>query len=465
MLMHQEHQGPGLLLVEAQPRRRVFGQLPAHFTVVSLLPLAQVVQQHRQMEQILPGNLAIDLPEDARILPAGFCLGHSQQAVLIHSVLVVLIELHQPAHRPEDRHDFFQQMRPVHGFQRSGRPGAGEDIQEETAHLGSPEGFFRHRFDMPMNVFEERRDDGHVIAPCNVEQPYQLSRGFQDGGAILFRDGQRGPSKDKVFFDSRCGEDAPEPPPDRHAPTTLHKPHGALVESHRMPVVLLHELFDRQQMRAIGETESGGQPDLLLKRQYLLRGAGVKMHEGANPPEKFSGFLQCEEIFVRNEAAIREFLDRARPVPRHAGPLQQVQISKPPLALLHVGFEEIDGLSELVILPPALFQLVVQKAIDAPGHHFAHIAVVKLLEQLGAPRQKPSFHHRGTHGEIRGRQLKAIGDGADAVADLKSEIPKRMEGESYKILDHRPCVRPEQEHEVDVGKGSLLAASVAAQRH
>ena len=51
------------------------------------------------------------------------------------------------------------------------------------------------------------------------------------------------------------------------------------MQPHRMPIVLLHELLNREQMRLVGKAPVFGQPDLFIKRQNFLRHAGSNMQK------------------------------------------------------------------------------------------------------------------------------------------------------------------------------------------
>ena len=120
MFVHEKHQHSGLLLVEAQPRRRLLRNHLAHFAVILFPSLPQIVQQDRQVQEILPPDLLIHLPDDARLQGERFGLGHRQQGMFIHRILVILVELHQASERGKDRDELLQQMGAMHRFKRGG---------------------------------------------------------------------------------------------------------------------------------------------------------------------------------------------------------------------------------------------------------------------------------------------------------------------------------------------------------
>ena len=74
------------------------------------------------MQQVFPLDLAIDPAQEAVGGTDLFGLTHREQAVLVHGVLVVGVELHEAADRPERRDEPLQQAHLVHGSQRGGYP-------------------------------------------------------------------------------------------------------------------------------------------------------------------------------------------------------------------------------------------------------------------------------------------------------------------------------------------------------
>src|SRR5256885_14283266 len=112
--MHQKAQRARFLLVKIQASRGVLGDGLSDLAMVFLAPLPKVMQEDRKMKQILSADLLIDLLENPWFSAQFLCFRDRQQAVLIHRVLVVLVELHQASDRREDRDELLQEMGPVH---------------------------------------------------------------------------------------------------------------------------------------------------------------------------------------------------------------------------------------------------------------------------------------------------------------------------------------------------------------
>ena len=82
------------------------------------------------------------------------------------------------------------------------------------------------------------------------------------------------------------------------------------MQSHRVLVVLLHELLDREQMRLIVIAEVLGEPDLLVEREDLLRGSRMDMEERTHAPQEFPCLRQCQQIRSRQDASVGKLPDR-----------------------------------------------------------------------------------------------------------------------------------------------------------
>ncbi len=64
------------------------------------------------------------------------------------------------------------------------------------------------------------------------------------------------------------------------------------MQSHRVAVVLLHELFDGEQMGRIAEPELLRQPDLFVERENLLRHSRMDVEKRPHAQEKLPRVTQ-----------------------------------------------------------------------------------------------------------------------------------------------------------------------------
>ena len=109
------------------------------------------------------------------------------------------------------------------------------------------------------------------------------------------------------------------------------------MKSHRMPIILLHELLHPQEVGAILESIQRGQPDLFIERQNFLRHPGFDMQKRPDAPQKITGLRQREKILSGEEAAIRQVLQCSGLKPGHTGPPEQMEVPQPSFAFLDVG--------------------------------------------------------------------------------------------------------------------------------
>src|SRR6476619_328940 len=201
---------------------------------------------------------------------------------------------------------------------------------------------------------------------------------------MFIRNGKQTPPHHKVLVDSRSWQKAGQALPEGDAAAPFHEPHAALVQSHRVLVVLLHELLDREQMRLIVIAEVLREPDLLIEREDLLSGSRVDMEERTHTPQEFPCLRQRQRIRTRQDPSVRKLPDGRRLKPSHARPLQQMEIPQTALAFLDVRLEQIHRLPEFLILPAPLFELLIEVQIAVLGHDLPPILAMKLLKEVRA---------------------------------------------------------------------------------
>ncbi len=135
--MHQKPQRFGLMGRKPQPGGRVGGDLQPHLAMILQMALAQVVNQQRQVQQMLLGKRAIDPAHGAAVRRKLRGKLHRPQAMLIDRVLVILVELQQPPGMLELGDESFEKAGTVHVAQQRRKPrGMGQQRKEMAARLG-----------------------------------------------------------------------------------------------------------------------------------------------------------------------------------------------------------------------------------------------------------------------------------------------------------------------------------------
>ena len=91
--MHEHHDQLALMVWQAESQRGVVSQPATDLTVILFKPLARVVQQQRQVQQLFVMNLTVRLSERAIVRREPLGRFDRPQRVFINREVVVLVEL------------------------------------------------------------------------------------------------------------------------------------------------------------------------------------------------------------------------------------------------------------------------------------------------------------------------------------------------------------------------------------
>ena len=137
MLVDEELDGLRLVRLQAQPPAGLLGDLQPDLAVIFQQPLAQVVDEQGQVQKVLVLQPAIDPPHRPRVVQQVLGELHRADAMLIDRVLVVLVELQQPAGAGEIGKEPLQDGHVVQvAEQRAQAAGVGQQGEEMPAGLG-----------------------------------------------------------------------------------------------------------------------------------------------------------------------------------------------------------------------------------------------------------------------------------------------------------------------------------------
>ena len=173
VLVNEEPQDLGFVRRKPQPRGRVGGDLQPHFAMILQTPLAEVVDQQRQMQQMLLRNRPVDSahrPGVRRKLRGEL---HRPQAVLVDRVLVILIELQQSPGVLELGNEPFEQAGAVQVAQqrRQAARGWAKQRKEMATRLGRRRRRGKLRGLVP-NRLPGRGGDRHIVEIRQIDQPH-----------------------------------------------------------------------------------------------------------------------------------------------------------------------------------------------------------------------------------------------------------------------------------------------------
>ena len=136
VLVDEELDGLRLVRLQAQPPAGLLGDLQADLAVVFQQPLAQVVDQQGQVQEVLVLQPAIDAPHRPRVVQQPLGELDRADAMLIDRVLVILVELQQAAGTGEIGQKPLQDRHVVQvAEQRAQAAGMGQQGKEMPAGL------------------------------------------------------------------------------------------------------------------------------------------------------------------------------------------------------------------------------------------------------------------------------------------------------------------------------------------
>src|SRR3989304_943691 len=108
MAMDEKLERLGLISPQRESLGRLLGDSPPHLAMVFLVALAQIVQQQRQVERGLILELSVNLSRKVAPLDKARRFLDGADAMLVHGVFMVLIQLQQAARVRKRRDDFLE---------------------------------------------------------------------------------------------------------------------------------------------------------------------------------------------------------------------------------------------------------------------------------------------------------------------------------------------------------------------
>ncbi len=226
-------------------------------------------------------------------------------------------------------------------------------------------------------------------------------------------------------------------------------------------IVALHELLDRQRVLGVTVVEKIGQRALVIEEQPVLATIGKRVKGKTDAPEELLTLDERVILALGKESVLHEIVQRGGAEMAFGDPTDHLDIAQAAGPLLDIGLEVVGRVVEMVMPSLLLLPLRGEELSARPDPLRAH-GRTHGLEEIGRAREDARLHEIGCDGNVAGRLVDTVGDGASAVADLEPDIPEeRDEGRDVLAVALAPRL-VEQDHEVDVGTGQQLAAAVAA---
>ena len=453
----QELDRPARVGRELEPVEHALRELDALLHVLGVAPLADVVEQQRERQQLgrvqlLENRVEALLARVGRI-PERFHAADREQRVLVDRVLVVEVADDAPVDAGELREDAIEQPAVVHLGQArvEARARIEHAPHELTVAVGRHEVVGGVALDVLLDAGQRLLGYGAAVRERDAEQfkperrPRRRAREIQEADA-LGRD---------LEMPADVARDAhPALRRGRAAHPLERTRRGA-----RVPEVLPHQGFHALLRLPALAAEHFGHFFLQLVGHHVDVATALEVQNRADPLEEVLGVLQLPrgalELGVGTARLQEPDVARGR------------DVAQPARRALDVGLELVHRRVERLV--PLVDEL--QQRIEQPppvvGAEAPHPAVEPLKEPLVAGDEPHVEERQQEFGvpQVERRRLAEIGQLPDMLADRQPEIPERLEQRADEALVARPHRVLEEDEEVDVGVQAERLPAVSPEGH
>ena len=154
---------------------------------------------------------------------------------------------------------------------------------------------------------------------------------------------------------------------------------------------------------------------------------------------------------------------RARAELGGAEPHRGVDVAQPARRLLHVRLADVGRGAVAAVALVTLGQGRLEKLGEVTPVHVLAQHATEPAEEPAVAGQEPRLLHRRAARKVGPRHRHAVVERAQAVADLKTQIPQRVEELLHHPLHVRRLLTVVDHHQVDVGEWMELTPTVAAE--
>ena len=434
--------------------------------MVATAPLAEVVEEPREIEELRLGQALEDLAAERQLCGVlgqrhAPQVAHHEQGVLVHGVGVEEVVLHLPLDLAEGGQIGAEHPVAVHAPQ----------LVRDAARLAQQ--------------LHEQAARAQVRAEALVDEVQVLAdqaygRGAHAGELRVLGEQQ----EDLEQGEGMAAEDAGvarldeavahlEAPPERCRRARLAAVQDLLLEVleqhlveareglHRA-VVAFHELLDGEVGVVVAVAEAPRQLGLVVEEQAVLAPAREQVQADADAPQQRLALGELAVLALGEEAVGDQLVQVPGAVVALGHPADHLDVAQPARALLDVGLELVGGVVEAVVARLLLAPLGGEEGLAGPDPlrpgRLAHGAVEGLVAG-----ERARLHQVGGHRDVARRLLHALGHRAHAVADVEAQVPQqRPEALHGRAPVRATVVLGHEDHEVHVGARHELAAAVAA---
>ena len=187
--------------------------------------------------------------------------------------------------------------------------------------------------------------------------------------------------------------------------------------------VALHETLDRRRVVALGIAHAPRHLRLQVERQAFFRTSGKEVQVAAHGPEK-ARLAHEDGLVGRHEGRVVEHFAQPDAAMDILGqPEQRLQIAQPALAVLHIRLDAIPAIAFARVTVGAFLQLCGDELCAAPRNNVLLEALRQLVVDTAVAEQEPLVENCRADRHVFARQLHALIDGPEGMADLETHVP------------------------------------------
>ena len=438
--------------------------------MVAAPPLRDVMQQQREVEHVAHPQLVNERAGERQLVGQSAPLDRAEHAdsadaVLVHRVDVVEVELGLPHDAPEIRQEAAHHAGLVHHPQDLlGVALVGEDRAEGAVRLRV---VAHRRGDEPVALVdqpERRRVDVAAFRLRPAEDRHETHRALSER---VLADRRDAPAGDEQPVAQRAGLDPGAVDRRGVQPLRLQRraqDPGELADALRDEEVVLHEPLDGEVAAARPVAHARRDLRLPVEGEAILRAPADDVKVRPDPPEKVLRPREAVVLVLVQHAPVGERAEAVDAEEVLGDPEQHVEVAQAPLAVLHVGLEQIARIAGAHVALVSLAQLGGDELGLGAGHKLVEKAPAERVVERPVAPHVARFEHGGADRHVLPRSAQAVGDRTRGVTHLEAEVPQHVEQMLDDLLAAPGQLVGVQNEDIDIGMGREVAPAVAAHR-
>ena len=227
---------------------------------------------------------------------------------------------------------------------------------------------------------------------------------------------------------------------------------------------MLHEALDRRFAGAVGVAHPLRHLALQVEGQAVARLAAGELQVAAHRPEEVGRAPELAQLGGGQQPALHQAGERLDLMDVLADPEQRVEVAQGPLAVLHIGFDDIAAVAHLPVPLVAFGEFRGDEGAVGAGHHLLPEAPPHLRMERAVAVEEARLQQGRADGEVVAGQSHALIHRAHGVADRQPQVPQAIEDRLDHLLRPAGGLAGQQEGEVHIRLRRHLGPAIAADR-